>query len=104
MDDRSNLKDNPYTLQDGTTAKVYIGDDLTKRRATLAFKARQLRNDGLIQDTWITNYKILVKNKHGRISQIYVEDDLKEFLRRESASPSHQEQFQFTYMHTRVCI
>ena len=82
MDDRSNLKDNPYTLQDGTTAKVYIGDDLTKRRATLAFKARQLRNDGLIQDTWITNCKILVKNKHGRISQIYVEDDLKEFLRR----------------------
>ena len=77
MDDRSNLKDNPYTLQDGTTAQVFIGDDLTKRRTTLASKARQVRNNGLIQDTWITNCKILVKNKHGRILQMYVEDDLK---------------------------
>ena len=58
---------------------VYIEDDLIKRRATLAFRARKLRGEGLIQDTWVMNYKIWVKDNRGRITQIYVEDDLKKF-------------------------
>ena len=78
MDARSKLKNNPY-IQDNISYAVYIGDDLTKRRATLAFRARKLRGEGLIQDTWVTNCKIWVKDNRGRITQIYVEDDLKKF-------------------------
>ena len=76
MDERAKHKDNPFTL-DGRSYPVYIGDDLTKRRATLAFRARQLRRHGFIQDTWIMNSKICAKDNRGRISQIYIEDDLK---------------------------
>ena len=78
MDARSKLKNNPY-IQDNISYAVYIGDDLTKRRATLAFRARKLRGEGLIQDTWVMNCKIWVKDNRGRITQIYVEDDLKKF-------------------------
>ena len=73
MDERSKLKNNPY-IQDNISYAVYIGVDLTKRRATMAFRARKLRG-GLIQDTWVMNCKIWVKDNRGRITQIYVEDD-----------------------------
>ena len=73
---------NLRTILDGKPYPVYIGDDLTKRRATLAFRARQLRWDGVIQDTWIMNSKIWAKDNRGRISQIYNEDDLKKLSSR----------------------
>ena len=40
MDNRKKLKDNPYQLPDGSEVPIYIRDDLTKRRANLAFEAR----------------------------------------------------------------
>ena len=55
---RSKLKNNPYTQDDNSYA-VHIGDDLTKRRATLAFPARKLKGEKLIQDTWVMNCKVL---------------------------------------------
>ena len=76
MDERAKLEDNPFTL-DGRSYSVYIGDDLTKRRATLGFRARQLRRDGFIHDMWIMNSKLWAKDFRGRISPIYIEDDLK---------------------------
>ena len=78
MDERSKLKNNPYTQDDNTYA-VYIRDDLTKRRATLAFRARKLKGEKRIQDTWVMNCKVWAKDHRGRISQIYTEDDLKKF-------------------------
>ena len=62
MDARWNLKDNSYQKQDGSTSAVYISDDLTKRRANLAFQARKLKRDKRILDTWVTNRKVLVKD------------------------------------------
>ena len=76
------LKNNPYeyTVDDEThTAKIYIGDDLTKRRAKLAYQARTLRNDNLIKDTWISNCKILVKDNFNRITQVNYPHDLQKF-------------------------
>ena len=64
------LKDNPheYTVDDETnTAKIYIGDDLTKRHAKLAYQACTLRNDNLIKDIWFSNCKILVNDNCKRI-------------------------------------
>ena len=36
MENKKNLKDNPWEKLDGTLAKVYVADDMTKRRATPA--------------------------------------------------------------------
>ena len=46
------LKDNLLTKDDGSVIPVYIANDLTKHRAGLAFRARQLKRSGGISDTW----------------------------------------------------
>ena len=79
MSERKTLKDNPYQCTNGSTAAVFIGDDLTKHRAILAYQARQSKNNELIPDTWITNCKIVVKDNYNHISLIQSEEDIKKF-------------------------
>ena len=55
---------------------IYIQDDLTALRATMAFMARQLRNQGKINDTWIFDSRVLVKDLHNRIKQVNGLSDL----------------------------
>ena len=43
-------------------------DDLTSTRAKLAFKARQLKKAGKIEDTWVYDSKIFVKDRYSRVS------------------------------------
>lgn len=40
---------------------VYINEHLTKRNAEIAKKARQLKKQGKIQQTWVSNCKIFIK-------------------------------------------
>ena len=79
MDARSTLKDNPCEHSNGKSAPVYIQDDLTKRRANLAYMARQLKRSGAITDTWVSNCKVLAKDSYGRISLISSPLDLQKF-------------------------
>ena len=79
MEECKLLKDNPYTytMDNNIFSKaIYIGDDLTKRRANLAYQARLFKRNNAIKDTWVSNCKILVKNKHNRISQVNSLQDL----------------------------
>ena len=55
---------------------VFFQDDLTARRAKLAYEARQLKRSGVICDTWISNCKIIVKDNHGRIHAITSPNEL----------------------------
>ena len=57
-------------LQPPSLPIIYITDDLTQLRAKLAYHARVSKRDNNILDTWVTNGKIMVKNLHGRISQV----------------------------------
>ena len=79
MGARKLLKDNPYQYPDGTTAKVFLVDDLTKHRANLAYQARNLKRAGAILDTWTFEGRVLVKDKHRRIKLISASDDLRKF-------------------------
>ena len=58
---------------------VYISDDLTRTRAKLAFQARQFRNNKRIQDTWVVDSKIMIKDNNNRISKVNRPEDLHEF-------------------------
>ena len=58
---------------------IYISDDLTKRRAQLAFQARNLKRQNAILDTWIFEGRILIKDKHRKISQVNSQEDLRKF-------------------------
>ena len=50
--------------------KIYIGDDLTKTRAYLAFRARQAKRNHQISDTWVIDCKVMIKDNFSRISQV----------------------------------
>ena len=77
MGNCKNLKDNPFKNQNGSISKIYISDDLTKRRANLAFQARNLKKCNAILDTWTFEGRILIKDKHRRISPVISQEDLR---------------------------
>ena len=61
-------------LADGV--HIYIGDDLTKARANLAFKARQAKRNKEISDTWVIDAKVMVKNNYAKIFNVTSIQDL----------------------------
>ena len=79
MKAHTKLKDNPCKDVAAKPMKVYLCDDLTKRRAHLAFLARKLKEDNIIADTWVFDSRIFVKGKYNRISRINHERDLSKF-------------------------
>ena len=79
MKARTKLKDNPYKDVGEKPLKVYLCDDLTKRRAHLVFLARKLKQDSKIADTWIFDSRIFVKDKYNRVSRIHHKRDLSKF-------------------------
>ena len=76
MSVRKKLKDidsNDYALP------IYFQDDLTARRAKLAYDMRQLKKRKVIADTWVWDSKILCKDLRGRIHNITRQKDTKDF-------------------------
>ena len=69
MNNRKNLKSNPFQYQNGATVPIYTSEDLTKRRAYPVFQARVLKRSRAILDTWVFEGRILVKDNHRPISQ-----------------------------------
>ena len=61
---------------------IFFGDDLTKRRATLAYLARLSKRDERIQDTWVSDGKILIKDWFAHIYPINSEADLTRYEQR----------------------
>ena len=49
---------------------VYFQDDLTAPRAKLAYTGRQLKAKKLIEDSWVFDSKVLIKDLQGRIKNI----------------------------------
>lgn len=58
---------------------VFISEDLTRKRATIHFQARQLIKKKKLQRTWTADGRILVMDNRGTIRRINNELDLKVF-------------------------
>ena len=67
---KKKLKNNPCTRLDDTLSRVYVSDDLTKRRATLDFQARTLKRTGTVADAWTFDSKIYIKDNYNSIHPI----------------------------------
>ena len=50
--------------------QVYINEDLTSKRASLAYKARSLKKENKINDCWTYTGKVFVKTNAGMIKEI----------------------------------
>ena len=57
--------------------RIYINEDLTKVRSDIAAKARRLKAEKKIEDTWTSNGVIFVKTANGKVTRITT---LKELL------------------------
>ena len=58
---------------------LYFQGDLTPMRAKLTYQARQLKRNGKVSDTWVTENKNIVKDLRNRIHDIECNSDLKVF-------------------------
>ena len=72
MERRSHLK------KVESTSPVFINEDLTKRRAELFWKARQLKRNNKIHDAWTHDGNIIVKDRNNRIVSIKSSNHLAE--------------------------
>ena len=59
---RSKLKHSSY--------QVFINEDLTKHRSSLLWKARQMKKEKKITDTWTHDGRILIKTLKGKTEQV----------------------------------
>ena len=55
---------------------VFVNEDLTKTRADLAKRARKLKSDGKISDTWTRDGVIFLKLKEGQIVRVNRDHEL----------------------------
>ena len=58
---------------------VYFTDDLTRNRARVAYLARGLKRRQLIEDTWVYDSKVLVKDKYKRVHELKSATDIERF-------------------------
>lgn len=68
---RAALKQNKFK-----NSSIFLNEDLTQCKATLLYKARQLKKKNIIADCWSYDGRILIKNSHGIIKTIKEEKDL----------------------------
>jgi hypothetical protein len=54
----------------GSTPPIFLKEDLTKTRANLAKRARNLKKDGKISDTWTRDGVIFVKHKNEKVERL----------------------------------
>ena len=60
-------------------SQVFINEDLTARRASLAYTTRQLKKAGKLNDCWTSDGKIVIKDLANKIVQINSADELRKY-------------------------
>ena len=62
--------------ESGGGPTLYVNEELTRRRAALAKKTRELKKEKKITDCWTFNGKVLVKTIDGTVREIRADIDL----------------------------
>ena len=58
------------TLKSNNSNRIFVNEDLTRRRSSLLYKARQLKKTKHIMDCWSYDGQILIKVSHGEVIPI----------------------------------
>ncbi|KAL4222883.1 hypothetical protein ACF0H5_018923 [Mactra antiquata] len=78
---RQKLYSKRHQLKSGSYSNCFINEDLTLRRSSLLYKARQLKRCGDIVDSWSSDGNILVKTSNNKVHVISSETNLNKFQR-----------------------
>ncbi len=70
-----------------TLNNTYINEDLTKKRGSLAYSARQLKKSRQVQDTWTYDCRVFVKNNAGTVRVVSSIIELEDFSKQ--GTPEH---------------
>ena len=65
---RGQLKE--YNHRSDPVKRIFVNEDLTARRANIAFETRKLKKEKKIADCWTFNGRILIKSNRGQIEEI----------------------------------
>ena len=79
---RKKVYDERKKLQ-STTSGRWINEDLTRKRAALLFRARNMKQDGRIAGCWSSDGRILIKNVRGTIIPVHNVAGLEDIGKRE---------------------
>jgi hypothetical protein len=67
-----------YT-EDENSPKLFLNEDLTKRRAQLLAKARALKKKKTIAGAWSADGRLFIKTNDGKVLPLHCEQDLRCF-------------------------
>ena len=73
---------------ENSNVRLYLNEDLTRRRAQLLAKARSLKKEGKILGAWSADGRLFIKNKRGTIQPLHTMPDLNRAASDAPASPS----------------
>ena len=59
--------------------KIYINEDLTSKRAMLAYESRQLKKTKHINDCWTANGRVMIKDIQNCVHEISSANDLQQY-------------------------
>ena len=65
---RGQLKE--FNHRSDPVKRIFVNEDLTSRRANIAFETRKLKKEKKIADCWTFNGRILIKSNRGQIEEI----------------------------------
>lgn len=66
----SRWSSSPWASRTPSQPKIFINEDLTKKRSHLLWEARKLKKEGKISDCWSHDGSVLIKNKINKIVPI----------------------------------
>ena len=68
-----------FHMLGGCVPVIFINEDLTARRASLARQTRSLKKDRKVTDCWTTGGNVMIKELNNKIRQVKSESDLKNY-------------------------
>ena len=74
---RGTLKE--FNANQSQQNRIYLNEDLTARRSSLAYTTRELKKRGRITDCWTHSGRILIKDSTGRVQEVSSVNDLQRF-------------------------
>ena len=73
---KKSLKDIAARLNYPDGTKIFVNDNLSPNMRSIHFNARNMKRDGLIEDTWFSNAAVRIKLKNGEILALSHEFEL----------------------------
>ena len=74
--DRDKVYKAKSRLKGNSRGQIYVNEDLTRPRAQLLYRARQLKKGKRILDCWSHDGQVLIKTSHGRVVPVNSEEEL----------------------------